>query len=456
MKHDPPVAPARFARLGVAYGLTERQIAVLGALAATGAIGDAAAALGVSYTSARNTVAELKRKLGVATLPMMVGLALELGGRDAAAGTGARRRHDLFTLSDRQYVIARTIGVAKSRRDIAAGLRVSEAVIEAELKDIHLILGVRNAGELTRLVLDAEGELRDDAAAAEHAHDLPLGLLDDGGRTIGYSDFGPPAGSPVLVLHSTITARAPPTRLVAALRARGHRPIAIDRPGFGDTDPAPPSDDPYAAASHDAAAVCRSLGLASVQVVARGAGQAAVRLAQLHPALVHRAVLVNPTPAIAFTSTDQGPLGAVKRAFGRRPWAVDVMIRLLAAYATPERMRAGMVRSFRESPPDAALVHDDPQFVADYLRATRSFAHGRIAGYVSEQSAWAAGYEIPPLPGMTDWRIIQGRHFILHNPGQAMRYWSDKLPDTPVTWIEDAGQMLAYSHAEAVAALLAS
>ena len=166
-------------------------------------------------------------------------------------------------------------------------------------------------------------------------------------------------------------------------------------------------------------------------------------------------VLANPTPAISFTTIDRGPLGAVKRSFGKRPWAVEAMIRLLASYATPYRLYNGMLRSFRESLPDLELVRDDPQFAADYLRAVRGFAHGRIAGYVAEQSAWGAGYDVDVMPGMTDWRIVQGRHFILHDPAQAMTYWQDKLPDTPVDWVDEAGQMLAYSNPASIVEALA-
>jgi len=446
----------KFAGLGEAYALTERQSGVLRALVETGAIREAAASLGLSYTAARNTVAELKVKLGVATVPMMIGLVLDLAPEDFSRGVDGSTRHDLFSLTERQYAIARSVGIAKSRAEIAAMLRVSDAVIDAELKEIHLILGVRNAGELARVVASAADDPANDAADASHAdhpHDLPVALARRGGRVIGYSDFGPADGRPVLILHSTITSRAPPTRLVAALHRHGFRPIAIDRPGFGDTAMAS-GDDPYTPAAHDAAAVCAALGLERVMVIARGSGQAAVRLAQAYPNLVGRAVLVNPTPAIGFTTIDRGPLGAVKRAFGRRPWAIAAMIRALAAYARPGRMYEGMLRSFRESPPDEALVRDDPQFVADYLRATRGFAAGRIAGYVAEQAAWGAGYDVAAMPGMTGWRIVQGRHFILHDPARAMDYWRAKLPGTPIAWVAEAGQMLAYSHPEAVVAAL--
>lgn len=445
----------KFAAIGHAYALTPRQSDVLHALIETGAIREAADRLGISYTAARNTVAELKLKLGVATVPMMIGLVLDLAPEGFSAQVDHHTRHDLFSLSERQYAIARSVSIAKSRAEIAATLRVSEAVIDAELKEIHLILGVRNAGELALIVASVIDHATSsvEPSQIDHAHDLPVARAQRDGRIIGYSDFGPRGARPVLILHSTITSRPPPTRLVAALQASGFRPIAIDRPGFGDSAMAI-SDDPYTAASHDVAAVCATLGFERIDVISRGSGQAAVRLAQDYPALVGRVALISPTPAIRFTTIDRGPLGAVKRAFGRRPWAIAAMIRALAAYTTPGRMYEGMLRSFRESPPDVALVRNDPQFLADYLRATRGFAAGRIAGYVAEQAAWSTGYDVAAMPGMSDWRIVQGRHFILHDPIRAMRYWQARLPDTPISWIDDAGQMLAYSHPQAVVAAL--
>lgn len=428
---------------------------MLQAIVETGTLRDAAVGIGISYTSARNLLAELKAKLGVPAVPMMIGLVLDLLSDADCSAAGTVLRHDMFNLSERQFAIARSIGVAKSRQEIAAALRVSEAVIDAEVKEIYLVMGIRNAGELVRLVATAGGEIDKSEPVSQRGHDLPTAMLMHEGRAIGYSDYGPAEAEPVLILHSTITSRAPPTRLVVALRAAGYRPLAIDRPGFGGTDFVKDGeDDPYEAAAHDVAAVCVALGLHGINVIARGSGQAAVRLAQLYPALLRRVVLVNPTPAIGHTGTDRGPLGAVKRLFGRRPWAVEAVIRMLAANVTPRRMHDGMLRSYRDSPPDLALVREDPQFLADYLRATHGFVEGRVAGYVAEQAAWGTGYDVASLPGMTDWRILQSRHFLLHAPGEAMSYWRQRLPDTPVQWVEAAGQMLAYSHPHAVVAAL--
>lgn len=446
--------------VGKCYALSPRQFEMLRAIFETGSLRDATAQIGVNSTSARNLLAELKLKLGVATVPMMVGLVLDLVSDNHKSTAGSVRRHDLFNLSERQFAIARSMGVVKTRQEIAVALGVSEAVIDAEVKEIYLVLGLRNAGQLVQLVdgLGTDG-VQTRGSVAEIGHDMPIAVVRHNGRAIAFSDYGPAAAEPVLILHSTITTRAPPTRLVSALLAAGYRPLAIDRPGFGGTDFVHAgkghSRDPFAAAAHDVAAVCAALGLESIHVVARGSGQAAVRLAQLHPALLRRVVMVNPTPAITHTRVDRGPLGAVKRMFARRPWAVEAVIRMLAAYVTPPRMRDGMLRSYRGSAPDLALVRDDPQFLADYLRATHGFSEGKVAGYVAEQAAWGAGYDVAPIPDMTDWRILQAKHFILHEPEEAMDYWRQKLPDTPVIWVEQAGQMLAYSHAEAVVAALA-
>ena len=146
----------KFSLLAAAYSLTARQSSVLRALVHTGGIREAAAALGVAYTSARNTVAELKTKLGVATVPMMIGLVVDLAPDAIDQAAGPKRRHDLFALSERQYLIARRIGVAKSRQEVAASLKISEAVLDAELKEIYLIMGVRGAGELIGVVASAD------------------------------------------------------------------------------------------------------------------------------------------------------------------------------------------------------------------------------------------------------------------------------------------------------------
>ena len=435
------------------FALSDRQSDLLWHLVETGGLRDAARAMNCSYISARNMLAEIKAKFGLDTIPMLVGQTLAMrDDRDFGAPF-----HDLFGLTDRQFAIARAIAVRKNRAEIADSLSLSDAVVDAEMKNIHLILGASNAAEIVRLVsaalshgqVDGEPEV-----SILDGHVLPNASILVDGRAVAYSDYGPAGGKPVLVLHSTITARAPPTRLVRALWKRGFRTLAIDRPGFGDTGPAREPSPPYRAASDDVAALCAALGIERIDLIARGSGQAAVSLAHHHPDLVGRAILVNPTPALSHTPHDRGPLGIVKRRFAANPALIELTIRTLARFANPTRLRDGMIRSFRDSVPDLALAESDPQFIADYLRATRDFARGRIRGYVEEQRAWATGFDVAPLPGKSRWRIVQAADYVLHAPEAAIGYWRARLPDTPLRRVEDAGQMLAYSHPELVAEML--
>ena len=93
---------------------------------------------------------------------------------------------------------------------------------------------------------------------------------------------------------------------------------------------------------------------------------------------------------------------------------------------------------------------------AEKLRGVRVHSDGVVQGYVAEQTAWASELDVPSMPDKRQWRIVLGRHFLLHDPEQAMTYWCERLPDTPVTWMDDAGQMLAYSHSDAVVRELCS
>ncbi|QDZ06212.1 alpha/beta fold hydrolase [Sphingomonas panacisoli] len=434
-----------FDDVGTAYGLTPRQTALLAALIEYGGVREAADGLGISYTSARNGVVALKDKFGVSTVPMLIAMVLEF-----KAGAHEPVRHDLFSLTDRQFAIAHDVGTLRSREEIAERLAISPSVVDAELKEINLVLGTQSAGQIARVVASAGlgvPGVETIAAMERHTeHTMPAGILHVSGRTIGYSDYGPADGKPVVVLHSAITSRAPPTRLVGELRARGYRPITIDRPGYGDTDAGPKRSDPFVQAAHDLKALCDELGFATIDVVARGPGMATMRLHQLHSRLIRRAVLVNPTPAYAFTSGATGPLGAVKRAYARRPWAIGALLAVIAKRQTPASFYSGALRAFRDSPPDEALARNDPRFAADYIRAVRGFQQGRIAGYVAEQVAWVSGYDVTAMPGMTDWRIVQGGSSMLRSPEDALDYWRVKLPDTPIRWVAEAGQMLAYSH----------
>jgi pimeloyl-ACP methyl ester carboxylesterase len=59
------------------------------------------------------------------------------------------------------------------------------------------------------------------------------------GRTVGYADYGPPAGTALLWCHGGPGSRADPAHLAPQAVAAGLRIIGIDRPGYGLSTPRP-------------------------------------------------------------------------------------------------------------------------------------------------------------------------------------------------------------------------
>src|SRR6266545_3364849 len=60
-----------------------------------------------------------------------------------------------------------------------------------------------------------------------------------GGRTVGYADYGPADGFPVLNCHGGPGSRLEPKSGAAAAGEVGLRTIGIDRPGYGLSTPLP-------------------------------------------------------------------------------------------------------------------------------------------------------------------------------------------------------------------------
>ncbi|MBB4841294.1 pimeloyl-ACP methyl ester carboxylesterase/DNA-binding NarL/FixJ family response regulator [Sphingomonas kyeonggiensis] len=445
------------------FGLTGLQTRVAIATICCGTIKQAAAQLGISYDTARESLSEAMRRAGVERLPALVTSLASLAFGVLPQSPGVPLLEDIWGLSSRQAALAGLIAEGLPREVAARRLGMSAAAAKKELDRIYAGLGVSSAAALARTVVEAQALSCTTAAtrghvALSHDHAEPLRMLprEDGSR-IAWSDYGPASGRPVLVVHSSMTSRPVSRGLVEALQAEGCRPIAIDRPGFGMSDPIagtePGRHDPFAAAVPDVLRVCRKLGIAKMDVVARGGAQHVLALADAAPGLLDRVVLVNPDPHTEEMGRRAGPLGAVKEAYFRNPRLVAMMARLISTHLTRERLLRMMERSFAGSPPDQKALRD-PQVVTDYYRAVRMFAAGRVAGYVNEQIAMATAARPSPREDTHRWSVIIGEHDTLHDPADVRAYWRAVLPDARFVHAEGAGRLLALAEPSRVARAL--
>lgn len=452
-------------RACAAFGLTGLQTRVVQAVVRAGTIKAAAATLGLSHVTAREALSEVYRRTGARRLPELVGLLSGLAfGLMPSESDFAPLLVDVWGLTQKQASIALLVASGASREEAARALGLSVAVVRKDLEQVFAALQVASASELARTVSTMSalaallGATRGQLGFADPRAE-PLRLLprEDGGR-IAWSDYGPAAARPVLIVHSSMTSRLAPSALVAALQEAGFRPLAVDRPGFGMSDPVvglkTGEHDPFDSAAVDLIRLLDALRMPPIDIVARGGAQAVLALARRAPERIGRVVLVNPDPPAVADDRRHGPLGVFKEAYLRRPELIGAFARLIAGSLTRERLHRMAHQSMRGSPPDEAAVAD-PRFADDYWRSVRMFGTGRIEGYVNEQVAMARAARSEPLLGLTRWSVLIGAYDTMHDPDRVERYWRGVLPDSRFQRVADAGRFLAMTHpGDVVQALL--
>jgi pimeloyl-ACP methyl ester carboxylesterase len=121
----------------------------------------------------------------------------------------------------------------------------------------------------------------------------PRGVIKHHGRLLSYQDLGPVEGQVVLLIHGMVSDSTTWARAAAQLAELGHRVLAPDLLGHGNSDK--PEDGYQLSDFADSlAALLTELEVAEATVVGHSFGGAvAMQLAYQHPELVRRLVLVS-------------------------------------------------------------------------------------------------------------------------------------------------------------------
>lgn len=454
-----------------AFRLSPAETRLAGALVSRGDLRTAARHLGLAYETARETLAGAMRKVGVRAQTALVARLL-----DRALGIWRADMPDvdatvaaLLGLSRRQVRIALAVSQGASREQAAQQAGVSPAVAKDELARTYATLGIDSATRLARCMTDAMALVA--LIRGEHGERMPHSpggeatrfIARPDGSCIACTDHGPAHGVPVLLVHNTGNTRHAARTLVRALQAAGMRPIAIDRPGYGQSDmpldaanerAAGARADPFSRAADDMALLCETLRLGRVRLLARGSAAVVWAFAQREPQRVERVLMLNPGVPEPFDSHRSAPLAIVKRALYRHPRALEYVTRLLAQPGSSELTARRLRHSLAASPPDLALL-DDADELEDYHRATRLMSTGSIRGYIAEHRAYAAGWVPAPIDDARHWTVVCGAHDPLHDAARSLDFWRGRLTGAAMVAWPDAGRFLHVTHAEQVAALLA-
>lgn len=268
------------------------------------------------------------------------------------------------------------------------------------------------------------------------------------GRRLSYTEWGDPAGRPVIEFRGLPSSRTGDAIDPSALTRAGVRRIAVDRPGVGFSDPQPGRallDWP-----EDVRVLADTLGLRSFAVLGTsGGGPYAAACAYALAERVTRAVLVSALGPLdrpgALHGMNRGEAATMMLARRASPLARFVV----GAAVTAERFRTGTVyRGLVKALPEADRRVAAQRWVRDSLADSYSLAfrrgvRGQVHDWAIIASPWGFRPEDIDVP-------VQLHHGRLDDrvPMHHARDLAARLPHCQLTEYPNEGHMLVFSHAE--------
>ncbi|WP_293906068.1 alpha/beta hydrolase, partial [Phenylobacterium sp.] len=360
-----------------------------------------------------------------------------------------------FGLTPAEARAAALVARGATAPEAAQALGVSPETVKTHIKSVLLKTGAKGAKDLARLLVEAR-----ELVALADASEAVFGEEEGGGRLrviaslddtrrIALIDYGPYDGDPVLVFHGAAAGRRLPDAFRAGLVAAGLRPIVLQRPGFGLSDPA--SGDYVATGAADMAAVIEHLRLKSVHMLARDTGiPVALGFAHAYPDLLGRAVLLNPNPPMS-QGDERGTLvSGVQKHLLRNPDLVATFAEFLRRQATTQLLERILDKAFSDVEPDARALQD-PAVRQFLIRDIQAMCARSILGFASEHAVYANGWEPPAgLPAGKAWTIASSAEL----SGPLDPAWL-RIPDLRVVSVEGAGVLPQFTHPDALVRLIA-
>jgi pimeloyl-ACP methyl ester carboxylesterase len=267
------------------------------------------------------------------------------------------------------------------------------------------------------------------------------------GRTVGYYEYGDPAGAPLFALHGVPSCGAGFAWADDPARERGLRVIAPDRPGVGLSDPVPRR--PVAEYASELVALADAFGFDRFAVLGySGGGPFAL-------ALAHGAAERLTTVGVA-SGMGQVGVWADRRDFEttdarfldmavERPWLARTILRTVSAMAklSPKQAVASFAKEL--SPSDREVLREIGEPRAAMALFTHAFlrgARGVVDDYATLSGPWGFDVEaitvpVPVWQGDADTMVpIAHAHALVERvPGATLTVYPGEGHLAPVTHI---------------------
>lgn len=268
------------------------------------------------------------------------------------------------------------------------------------------------------------------------------------GRQLGYAEYGVPNGSPMLFFHGAPGSRHIHADMAEITARRGVRLIAVDRPGYGLSDPQPGRsmlDWP-----DDIAALADVLGMGPFAIIGFSMGSAyALACAYRLSGRVTKIALAGAfAPQSALGVTD-GMSPAVSGLFALAQSNPDELRNTFAAIASSP---AALVEAMSASLPEWDKIEVNKRtaaFEAEYAQALRSGVEGVASDFELVSGNWDF-----PLDGIHAEIHLWSGTADQNTPPAMTDYLSLQLPNNRTFMLPDEGHLSLYAHWEEILARL--
>ncbi|HEY7069097.1 MAG TPA: alpha/beta hydrolase [Acidimicrobiales bacterium] len=272
-----------------------------------------------------------------------------------------------------------------------------------------------------------------------------------GDRHLTLDDVGDPAGVPVLYLHGTPDSRLSRHPDDGLATTAGVRLLALDRPGYGGSDPLPPgtADGWPAVVAADAAAVLDTLGIERCGLLAwSGGALAGVALAALMPERVSAlAIVAGLVPRQAYDDPEVRAAGAdrldtIELADSLPPGTLgEAIAPLLAPYPCDRALAAEHQAEQRDAAGavELATVPGGAERLADGL--VEAVRRG-LAGVAADVEAQARPMPLNLAAMRAPVRLVYGSADTVTPPAFG-RWYAENLPGASLDVVDGAAHYVA-------------
>lgn len=267
-----------------------------------------------------------------------------------------------------------------------------------------------------------------------------LSLLLPDGRRLGYAEYGAPEGSPVLFFHGAPGSRHIHADMANIAAQHSIRLIAVERPGYGLSDPQPGRsilDWP-----DDVAVLADALGLDRFALIGFSMGSIyALACAYRLSERITRIALSGAVAPLDAPGVMEGISPAVSGLYALAQANPDELRRTLAAVApSPAALVEAMAGSAAERDRNEINARR-AEFEIEYAQVLHSGVEGVASDFILASQDW--GF---PLGGINTGTYLWCGTTDQNTPPAMTRHIAAQLPGSRTFMLPDEGHFLPYGH----------